>query len=173
MQAMRKLFSYGAIAFLLFAAFTAFNHSNSGFTGISNAQALPAELEPINLDEIKSFLSAKEPRILFLYASWCPYCKKQMAGFAYFLDKYPTDNIIAVSTDQHPEKLAAYLKEGKTMPFTPYIYTGDDSLMKYIKEAGGSFGGGIPYFAVFENGKFKQEFMGLTHPKILAEASQK
>lgn len=173
MQAMRKIFPSLAIAFLLYAGFVFYQSNNSGFTGISDAQALPSDVVPITLDEIKSFVSADSPKAIFLYASWCPYCKKQMTGFTYFLDKYPVDDIIAISTDQDPEKLSAYIKNGKSMPFTPYIYTGSENLMDYIKQAGGTFGGGIPYFAVFEKGEFKQEFLGLTHPEILAEALKK
>lgn len=173
MQVMRKFLSYFSILFLLYAAFSLYQSTDSGFTGISDAQALPSNLEPITLDEIKSFASADSPKVIFLYASWCPYCKKQMAGFVHFLDKYPIDDIIAISTDKEPEKLSHYINQGNPMPFTPYIFVGDDDLMEYINQAGGNFGGGIPYFATFEKGQFKQEFMGLTHPEKLAEALQK
>ena len=169
MQAMRKIFSIFAVVFLLFAGFSLYNSQNPNPL---DAQALPSNVKPINLDEIKSFVSADSPKIIFLYASWCPYCKKQMSGFAYFIDQYPTDDIIAISTERDAEDFSDYVRNSKSFPFTPYIYTGKEDLASYIKKAGGSFSGGIPYFAVFHKGKFKQDFIGLTHPEELAKAIQ-
>ena len=169
---MRKIFSFIIIAFLTFSGWAYLQNKNYVFSGISEAQALPAGIEAINLAEIKSFLSADEARVLFLYASWCPYCQKQIRGFQLLYDQYPTDRIIAVSTDQNPEAFQKYVTSYENMPFTPYIYQGN-GLAEYLKEQGSTFNGGIPYFAIFKNGKFKQEFIGLTHPKELAEVTSK
>ncbi|MDG1287582.1 MAG: thioredoxin-like domain-containing protein [Rickettsiales bacterium] len=170
---MRRILPYLALAFLVFSGWTYFNGHSSSFSGISEAHALPAGIEAIRLDEIKSFLNADKPRILFLYASWCPYCQKQIAGFKTFHEKYPLANMIAVSTDKKPSAFAKYINSKNGVPFTPYIYQGDSKLIDYLKERGGSFSGGIPYFAIFEKGELKQEFLGLTHPEKLAAAVAK
>lgn len=172
MQDMRKLISFIFISLLLFSGMAYLNSYNTEFSGISEAQALPDGIEGINLDEIKSFISSDEPRIIFFYASWCPYCKKQMRGFKLLKDQYPTDKILAISTDEDPEKFRQYIKSYEGFPFKPYIYQGT-GLVEYLKNQGSSFNGGIPYFAGFKKGEFKQEFIGLTHPKELAEFTEK
>lgn len=169
---MRKFLPYLAFGFLLFAAMSFYKQQNSSVLGVSSAQALPANIEGINLAEVKSFLNQDGPRILFLYASWCPYCHKQIEGFKYFLEQYPTDHILAVSTDKKPENFAQFVRKNG-MPFTPYIYQDSEDLLSYLKQSGSSFGGGIPYFVVFQKGKYKQEFMGLTHPEKLAVSALK
>jgi len=173
MQDMRNIIPYLALAFLIFAGWNFLNSQNSSFTGISDAQALPAETEAITLEEIKSFVSADEPRIIFLYASWCPYCKKQINGFKLFHKEYPMTNMIAVSTDKNSDDFVQYIASKNGVPFEPYIYQGGSELADYLKEQSSSFNGGIPYFAIFEKGKFKQEFLGLTHPQTLTEAAVK
>lgn len=173
MQEMRKFFVLFATGFLLFSGWVYFQSRYPAFSGISEAEALPVGVNPIKLAEIKSFLNADKPRILFLYASWCPYCKKQIEGFKYFYEQYPPNAVLAVSTDKKPEQFAQYIAQHNGFPFTPYIYQGGRELVDYLETQGASFSGGIPYFAVFEKGQFKQEFMGLTHPAKFTEITAK
>ncbi len=172
MQAMRNFLLFSASGFFLYALFVFFSPNNARYFSVSDAQAaLPAGIQTINLAEIKSYVAADEPRVVFLYASWCPYCKKQMAGFEHFKKEYPLENMIAISTDSKLENLVKYITTNPSSR-TPYIYEGGPEIVEYLEEQGGSFSGGIPYFAVFKGGKFQTEFVGLTHPELIAKASQ-
>ena len=175
MQDMRKFLSYFSIAFLAFASWVYFTGQNpelSEFSGISEAEAVPARVKAVKLDGIKDFINSGEHRVLFLHASWCPYCRKQLRGFNELKDQYPTDHIMAISTDSNAKKFAKSLEEADSNLFTPYIYQGRSELKDFIIEQGGTFNGGIPYFAIFKNGKFVRESLGLTHPKLLVENPQ-
>lgn len=132
-----------------------------------------AMVNPVGTGEIQDFINAGGTRILFLYASWCPYCKKQIEGFRQFPDANLAGRIMAISTDSSRVKFAKFMQQQQNFPFVPYIYEGYEDLSFFIRQHGGSFSGGIPYFIVFQNGQFKQEFIGLTHPQKLSELAAK
>jgi thiol-disulfide isomerase/thioredoxin len=165
---MHRLLPFLAALFLLYSGWQFIQSQYPNFEGISEAQAVPQGIQPIGLATIQKFLKQPGRRVLFLYASWCPYCHKQMEGFKQLKAQYPLDDIIAVSIDKKPEQLLKHYQKVPTTPFEPLIYQGESELMDFLREEGGSFRGGIPYFAIFHDGAYVGESLGLTHPKELA-----
>ncbi len=129
------------------------------------ASTLPANITLITPAEIvKKVETSTRPFILLLVASWCPYCKKQMADLAKLTpaEQLQIPEIVGVSVDSKPEAYAAMMREYKSIFWPMKLYAGDSSIEGIIQNYGGTFDGSIPYTAIFQNRKITKEFNGLT-----------
>ncbi len=60
--------------------------------------------------------TAGERRIIFIYASWCPYCAKKMPGIM-DLERSKKNSVIAISVDESYPDFVRYLRRFNEIPF--------------------------------------------------------
>ena len=137
----------------------------------ASAGPLPANVQTITPQEIASKIeTTHQPFILFVYASWCPYCKKQIKEMNAALtgvDPITLPPIIGVSIDSNPDAYSAFLTHQGKMPWDSRLYMGEASLEAILSKYGSSFDGPIPYLAVIKDQEVVKEFSGLTDPADL------
>lgn len=88
-----------------------------------------------------------KPSLLFIYASWCPHCRRQKPIMEQMLTEYGhLFNVYAISTDKNPNALATYLQNSPTNLAT-YRVDAQDFLDFRIElaQTGSKFVGAIPY----------------------------
>lgn len=119
------------------------------------------------------------PTLMFVYASWCPWCKKQFpmldALQARFNDKEL--QMVYVSIDKNPYELTRFLMDTyPQQPFTPYHANSRviGEFYDALAQKGFTHTGSIPYLVLTDkNGKAAGEFRGLTEIPVLLEAIKK
>lgn len=150
-------FLFKAVAFsLLFMAFLhtispLINPNRDGITEVSNS------LVPLNAKELQLRFTDNggKPTMLFIYTSWCGYCKQMVPELAQLMRDGQLDdyNVIMLSLDQKRRELGEYLLANHYAGlFTPYIFPLEDrpSLVRMLDANGSLFRGAIPYMAVFD-----------------------
>lgn len=114
--------------------------------------------------------------LLFVYASWCPYCKEQFKMLRALQTRYPDGlHIEYISLDENPYALSEFLMSTyPERPFTPYhVAQGEDraSFDSALAKWGFSPDGGIPHLMLLDaDGKKSAEFKGLTQISALTDA---
>lgn len=127
------------------------------------AQEIPAGMDIINHTQLQSRIQANQkPLLLLIYASWCPYCKKQMEALRTLQAKRSDVDILAISIDEKPQALDQYLASQPPLPFEHPLYVDKKSIRQLIASYGGTFGGGIPYMGIFVDGKMEASIGGYT-----------
>ena len=132
-----------------------------------SAEAMEARLEQIQpLDDaaLTGLLAPKaQPSLLFVYASWCPYCRKQAPVMEQLARDFEGQlNIIPISIDEDPEKLAAYLQRSgfalETLRVAEQDYL---PFRRALATTGSQFTGGIPHSVLLgTDGKLMDEVSG-------------
>lgn len=92
-----------------------------------------------------------KPTLVFIYASWCPYCRTQKPVIEQMQAQYANVlNVVAISIDKDPAGLARYLSHDPTT-LEVYRVAGDKFLDFRVALAatGSKFTGAIPYSAYF------------------------
>jgi thiol-disulfide isomerase/thioredoxin len=141
----------------------------SGPYGNGFAQGLPKNIQVINDTELKAKLdNTTKPTLLFIYASWCPYCKKQM-GILKQLHQESSLSVLSVSTDRSAKDLSEFV-DFHQPPWTSYIYNPIRGLNVALEPYGLNLPPGVPYMILFKNGKAVQEFAGLTERAAFLQA---
>ena len=127
-------------------------------------------LVPMDGDTLASLIGQGKPTVLFLYASWCPYCKQQFG----ILDSIKRDDVtfIYASLDESVHALSAFLMQRfPQLPFTPYHVSGRYSFDSLLKQRGFSPDGGVPHLMVFDKeGNRAAEFLGRTPAEDITRA---
>ncbi len=119
-----------------------------------------------------------KPTFFYIYASWCPYCRKLMPKVVeIIIDGTLKDfNVVMLSSDNDFFRLGNYLVAGNYAgKFTPYLLKRSNvqPLDKLLGQMGSSFDGRIPYAAVFDaNGKLVSETLGTEHWTDITQAIQ-
>lgn len=115
-----------------------------------------------------------KPTLLFIYASWCGYCKKQFPVVDALARTHGKDfKLVALSLDNNPEALLRFLSiQQQPLSFEPLILASgaEPDFENMLMSRGSNFTGGIPYTAIFTaNGSLAGDFMGFTSgPEITA-----
>lgn len=128
--------------------------------------ALQIEEVPVAKIEEKLNLRGK-PTLIFMYASWCVYCKKLMANIISLQNegKINDINFLPISVDRKKTELSRYLlKYNYDKLFTPYIIDerNENELKKIIVNKGGNYTPSIPYSIIFDtNGNVIEEINGV------------
>lgn len=132
--------------------------------------AMLDDLRIISTEELKPKLMNNEqkPTLVFVYASWCTFCRQVMPNIIDLKrsSKLEHINLLMLSIDSSPDALARYLADGRYKGlFTPYLVTGtrELSLKALLQNAGSSYEGGIPFILVFDaDGRLLNETFGYT-----------
>lgn len=147
-------------------------HSYQETPATQQADIPKVELHPLSAEAIKKELAASggKPALLFLYASWCPYCKKQFP----IIEELSKSgyHIIPVSVDKDAAALATFLgKNHPHTPLAPYIAENSGDIMTWLGGLGLSYRGSIPYMVAFSGqGTPVKHFQGLTAREPLEQA---
>ena len=144
-----------------------------GFAKASKASG-PATYSMISASQIASILDeAKGQRTLvFLYTSWCPYCRKALPEIADIARDYP-GRVVAVSLDKDADTLLRYVQKNYSdIPYTPYVWDRSDIFAKPLQRFGIKPGNGIPFIALLdEHGYvYKQGVLDPSEAKKYIEA---
>lgn len=161
---MIKNFFVSLLALALFA-FAPFNQ-----TALA-ADALPGNVIAVSpADIIGKIEQPDKPFTLFVFASWCPYCKQQMDLFNKLSpeQRAAVPPILAVSIDSQPDVFSRFMSTHSNLFFETRIYSGNASLETLLHNYGSGFDGGIPYIAIFKNQKIVKEFNGLVDPSEIS-----
>lgn len=121
-----------------------------------------ARLVPLSALDLREKIAAREPTLLFIYTSWCPYCRQALPNLVGLKEKDILKNthVLFVSLDKKKHDLAEYLaRENYQDAFTPYIfkYSEHDLLIDMLQRKQSHFSGSIPYAVLFHKGKFVAE----------------
>ncbi len=117
----------------------------------------------------------ERPLVLFIYASWCPYCKRMFPIIddiaSNMSDKY---RVIAFSIDESKQGLATYLASKTPSPaFKTLTVAHRDEFAQFghiVRKKGLQFTGAIPYIAVFDNAELVNTFGGAVPRETLLNA---
>lgn len=141
------------------------------------AQNTLVVLDDAGLEQILA-KNAGKPTLLFVYASWCPYCKKQFPMLKALQARYPQEQLAIeyIALDKDAYDLSRFLMDTyPQLPFTPYHVTVDTHPVfdAALENYGFTPDGAIPHLLLF-NGKKQpvKEFKGLTPIADLREAIQ-
>ncbi len=138
--------------------------------------SMPAAYSPLNWDQLEAqaALSHEKPTLIFVFTSWCPFCKKMMPVMTDFA-KTEKDrvNVLAISIDENPEALMRFAKGlNPKPPFPIYLHSsGNERAMvqAFLYKHQLNFSGGIPYMAYLSEGKPVQQFGGFVEKNILTD----
>lgn len=133
------------------------------------------KLVELNAEKLRAIIqqNSGKPTLLFIYASWCPYCKKQFPIVQAIQARYPAEKlgVAFISIDGDPYELSAFLMETYSeAPFTPYHVS--DANRPEVDEVLAQYGfapeGAVPHLMILDGqGKAAGEFKGLTSVAIL------
>ncbi|GEM_PF-2782501 len=138
-----------------------------------DAKAHAQTLTTLNMQQLDAVLGKGGPSMLYVFASWCPYCRQQTPILEGFLsERSPDMTVLAISIDQDAVALADYLLGQPTLSFHPQLL-GDQAvaLRDRLAKAGAQYTGSIPYTAFFNSdGKMVAQVTGLVNNASLNEA---
>lgn len=137
----------------------------------SAAQSLPGNVTMVTPSDIVARIeNSSQPFTLFVFASWCPYCKQQIELFNQLLpgQRAQLPKILAVSIDADPEAFSRFMATYSGLFFETRLYQGKASLETLLHNYASEFNGGIPYLAVFQNKKIIKQYNGLIDPMMLS-----
>lgn len=128
------------------------------------------ELAELDAEKLRAIVrqNSGKPTLLFVYASWCPYCKKQFPIIKSLQMRYPAEKLTVayISIDGDPYELSTFLMETfPDTPFTPYHIP--DAKRHEVDEALAQYGfapeGAVPHLMLLDGqGDAAAEFKGLT-----------
>lgn len=108
-------------------------------------------------------------RVLFVYTSWCPYCRLALPKIIE-IEKKKKGSVIAISVDKDPETLRRYLQSNHgEVPFAPIVWDRDaGALDKALSRFGIKLGRGIPFTALLDEYGYVSK-QGVIDPKVSAD----
>lgn len=168
--------------FALFLAFGGMGMVRSAGFGVSPEVQSYAEhtLVPMDSTHFRELAAAAKgkPLLMFVYASWCPWCKKQFPMIKALQLRFGDDLHVAyVSIDDDAYALSRFLLEKQpTQEFTPYHVAQEQQSDFYgaLADYGFTHSGSIPYVILLDkNGERAAEFRGLTEIPVLLPAIKK
>lgn len=153
--------------------------ANSATQGFSEQDvAFAKTITSLRDDQVLPMLVAEDrPTLLFIYASWCPYCRQQMPILKQLTEQLGDEvRLATLSLDKDARMLAKFL-QSKPQPlwFDPLILAprARDNFKPLMQQAGSNYKGAIPHIVVFDaQGNVKADFVGMTSLAALTEALQ-
>jgi thiol-disulfide isomerase/thioredoxin len=112
------------------------------------------------------FATSEKPTLLFVYASWCPYCRQVLPYLLHLQDTgaLAQVNPLFLSLDGDKRPLAIYIVHAEYAGrYTPYIISQwqGDAVKQSLQQLGSNYRGAIPYIALFDKEKLIGEISGM------------
>jgi thiol-disulfide isomerase/thioredoxin len=141
----------------------------------ATAPADRSKVHPITVSQLETIMKTdKKPTLVFIYASWCPYCRQQFPIITGLQAEYGEKlNVVATSIDRTEGELQEFVNAQQPLPFAPYYVPAKENGMfrDWLGRSGADFQGGIPYSVLFDaNGKLVTSFPGLTQADAFKSA---
>jgi thiol-disulfide isomerase/thioredoxin len=96
------------------------------FPVVNQSYSAESKYYALTPQEIIDYAKQVEGRkAIFIYASWCPHCRRALPKIVEIQREYP-GSIMPISVDRKPKKLAAYLSEYRDLPFYPVLLKSPD-----------------------------------------------
>lgn len=173
----RNLVLFAIAALLVLGIFTGSSLPSLN-SGTPETQKYIAEhVVTMDGDKLRTAVKQNGPTLLFVYASWCPYCKKQIGEFAQLQRQRGGEplQIIYASLDSDIHALATFMmQQHPNADFTPYHVQNGYSFGNALKEYGFTPDGGVPHLMLFgKDGKPITEFKGLQRASAIQAAFDK
>lgn len=115
-----------------------------------------ARIVPLAANDVPYMLHSRDKKtLLFVYASWCRYCRQVMPQMMDLSEDGSLDKVrlLWISIDKDRTALARYLASyHRPLRFTPYQLAGGktETLTDALMPLDSSYNGGIPYMALFD-----------------------
>ena len=110
-------------------------------------------------EQIVTYIKRNEGqrRVVFLYASWCGYCRAAMPQMI-ALEQSNPGSVIAVSIDKNPQKLTDYMRKFQNVPFDIIVWNREQNLNAHLGRLGIKPTRGIPFAALLnEEGRIHKQ----------------
>lgn len=141
-------------------------------------QFVESSIIPFNGTQLAPLLEQHKgkPQIVFVYASWCPFCKRQFSALHQMEGAIGADafTVHHISVDDDVYALAQYLTTTygveAARSFAPYHVAKSErsAFTAALQRQGGTSNGAIPYIALFDKqGVLAKQFVGLTRLPVL------
>lgn len=88
-------------------------------------------------------------RAVFIYASWCGFCRAVMPSFIAMEQSNP-GSVIAISIDQDPERLISYMNQYANLPFHLIVWDRTENLGTQLGRLGIKPSNAIPFVALLD-----------------------
>lgn len=140
----------------------------------AEARAYSNNIQNLSAQDLRALVKQQhQPTLVMMYASWCPYCQKQIPILESLAKTYGKHMaFVFISIDQSKTQLSDYLlKYHQPATFTAYHMAASEfaAYQSFYGSFGGNFKGGIPYMAGFNT----SGEMVLEMPGMVAEAGLK
>lgn len=147
---------------------------------ISNAAAGSLSLEelppfsPLRWDHLETQVARDIPTLVLVFTSWCPYCNKLMPEIIGLANEQQGKlNVLAISIDEDRNAIRSYISSLPVLPpFAIYHNATDNEravVQAFLHNKELNFTGGIPYIAVFRDGKALQQIGGYVEKSVLTQ----
>lgn len=144
-------------------------------------QLVEQDIAELNAPAVQKLIQDNlgKPQMLFIYASWCPFCKRQFVSVNQIHSGFGHDNLTVhyISVDDDVWALAEFLdKHYPEKPFKPFHVEAlpRDAFYDVFRDMGFTVKGGIPLILLLDKqGKPAKQFTGLTEMKYLLENVEK
>jgi thiol-disulfide isomerase/thioredoxin len=90
------------------------------------ASSINGKYYALSPQEIVDYAKRMDGRkAIFIYASWCPHCRRAIPGLAQLEKQYP-GSILTVSVDTDTKAWASYIRKQRDFPFYPVVLKSPD-----------------------------------------------
>lgn len=127
------------------------------------------ELSTVRLDGLR----AKPCTFVHVWALWCDVCVEEMPKLVEFLNKQKKINPILVDVTPEASRKKSIETMRKFKPLFPVYLKPYGNDEQYMKAIDGEWGGGLPYSALYHQGKKVKIWNGASPLQELKEAIDK
>lgn len=133
--------------------------------------AVASGYQAINADELSKLISQDQRvKLVFLFTSWCPYCKIGYEKAINITEKYSPKKLLVlpISIDEKTSDLDDFLIKHAKVNAIPVNYRlhGGSAEIQKLSALGINFGGSIPYIALLDeknkvivDGRFDEKYL--------------